>query len=133
MARGRTLPNNATANSAATSHHSELGTDSWWEIARTIPSIISFVIHRAATGTKEAISRKTNPRETTTGPAFQAIRRTGGTFRSAEGGSSKPLQKFSRLAMVQFTKTMCALRMPKGLSGFAKGATNGIGGSVSVS
>src|SRR5215475_15063173 len=129
MARVNTLPNRATPNSAATSHHKEGGTDSWLEIAFTIPSMISFVIHKATTGTIEAISRKTSPSVTTTGPAFQTIRSTGGTFRSAARRSSNPLQKFSRLAMgSNHRQNVCpkdAKVAPEFVSGAAYGTRGG--------
>ena len=58
-------------------------------------SMISFVIHRATSGTSEVIRRKNSPKETTNGPDSHTIFRTGGTLRNAESRSLHPLQKVS--------------------------------------
>src|SRR2546429_328377 len=58
----------ASANSAATSHQSEPSTGRCAATARTMVSMISFVIQRARTGTNEARKRKASPKPTTSGP-----------------------------------------------------------------
>ena len=62
-------------------------------------SMISFVIHKAARGSSELTSRNASPKETTTGPDSQTIRRTGGTLRRAERRSLQPPQNFSASAI----------------------------------
>src|ERR1700758_2561679 len=76
-------------------------------------SMMSFVIQRAAMGSREAISRKISPKETTTGPDSQTIRSTGGTLRSAESRSNHPLQKLSRLAISLISQEECRFKMLK--------------------
>src|SRR6266481_2517861 len=120
MARLITLPNRAIPNSAATSHHSDVGTDRWLDTTTTMPSMMSLVIQSAAIGNREATSRKTSPSETTIGPDSQTIRRTGGTLRSAERRSTQPLRKFSSSAIFAIFPSIQRgdAEMPKGLPGF---------------
>src|SRR5439155_1684106 len=96
----------ASANSAATSHQSEPSTGRGAATARTMVSMISFVIQRARTGTNEARKRKASPKPTTTGPDSQTILRTRGTLGRAEKRSLHPFQKFSRSAISERWKSL---------------------------
>src|SRR5580704_828523 len=59
-----------------------------------MPSMISFVIQRRATGRRDDRSRATSPKITTVGPESQTILRTAGTLRRAEMRSCHPCQVF---------------------------------------
>jgi hypothetical protein len=78
--------------------------------------MISLAIQRAAMVTSEAISRKINPKETTTGPDSQTILSTGGKLCSAERRSRHPLQKVSRSVFMNVQK--CGDQMPELFLGF---------------
>ena len=61
--------------------------------------MMSLVIQSRARGSREATTRKTMPRETTSGPDSQTIFSTGGTLRRADRRSFHPPQNLASEAM----------------------------------
>src|ERR1019366_211496 len=68
--------------------------------------------------------RKTNPRDTTSGPDCQTILRTGGTLRSAARRSRHPPQKLSRSAIFRVLRIVSGSKMPKPFRGFLRAHLN---------
>src|ERR1700692_1935065 len=74
-------------------------------------SMISLVTAKTATGSRDVISRKMRPMDTTVGPESHMILSTGGTLRRAERRSRQAIDKLFCSAMVGFA-ALGMIRLP---------------------